>query len=171
MTSSVVRIVRLVVCLYLALLLQTVVVPKLAIFGVRPDIPFLVVLLIAFYEGGIGGAIAGFLVGLFVGLNSAGTLGVSSLANTVLGYSAGVMAERLERKSWVTRFLVALIATILRDQIEILLQVRGDLPSATRHLLRSSLPGGLYTAAIAPFVMGVSERVIGLQKESTHLPR
>ncbi len=171
MTGSLVRVLRLAACLYVAILLQTVLVPKLAIFGVRPDLPFLVVLLVAFFEGGIGGAIAGFLVGLFVGLNSAGTLGVTSLANSLVAYGAGTAAERLERRSRITRFLVALVATTLRDQIEILLRSAGDAGGAFALLLRSSIPGALYTAALAPLVMNFAERVVGWPKESTYSAR
>jgi rod shape-determining protein MreD len=162
-----VRILRLAACLYFAILLQTVLAPKIAIFGVRPDLPFIVVLLVALFEGSVGGAIAGFLAGLFVGLNSAGALGVSSLANTVVGFTVGAMAERLERHGWITRALVALIATTFRDQLEILLQTR-DVAGSFAILLRSSLPGGLYTAILAPPVMRAAEKIAGWDKESSY---
>ncbi len=163
-----IRVLRFALCLYAAILVQTVVAPNLAIAGVRPDVAFLVVLVAAFYEGGVGGAIAGFVAGLFVGLNSSGTLGVTSLANSLVGFAAGTMAQHLERKSWITRVLVALAATALRDQIEILLQTRGDLGQAARLLLVSSLPGGLYTAVLAPFVMRFTERAVGFTKEPSN---
>ncbi len=163
-----IRLLRFGLCLYAAILLQTVIVPNFAIAGVRPDIAFIVVLVAAFYEGGVGGAIAGFLAGLFVGLNSAGTLGVTSLANSVVGFAVGTAVQHLERKSWITRLLVALAATALRDQMEILLQTRGDVGEAARLFLRSSLPGGLYTAVLAPTVMRLTERAVGFVKESSH---
>jgi rod shape-determining protein MreD len=164
----VIRLLRLALCLYAAILVQTVVVPNLAIAGVRPDIPFLIVLVIAFYEGGVGGAIAGFVAGLFVDLNSAGALGVTSLANSVVAFAAGTAAQHLERKSWITRVLVALAATALRDQGEILIQTRGDIGEAARLFWRSSLPGGVYTAFIAPLVMRATEWAVGLEKEAIH---
>jgi rod shape-determining protein MreD len=165
--TNLVRILRLAACLYFAILLQTVLAPKIAIFGVRPDLPFIVVLLVALSEGSVGGAFAGFLAGLFVGLNSAGALGVSSLANTVVGFAVGAMADRLERRGWITRALVALIATTLRDQIEILLQTR-ELAGSFAMFWRSSLPGGVYTAILAPMVMRATEKVAGREKESTY---
>ena len=167
MTNALVRILRLAACLYFAILLQTVLAPKIAIFGVRPDFLFLVVLLAALFEGAVAGAFVGFLAGLFVGLNSAGALGVSSLANTVVAFAVGAMADRLERHGWVTRALVALIATALRDQIEILLQT-GDVVGSFAMFFRSSLPGGLYTAILAPLVMRAAEKVVGWEKESTY---
>jgi len=167
MTNALVRILRLAVCLYLAIVLQTVLAPKIAIFGVRPDFPFLVVLLVALFEGAVAGAFAGFLAGLFVGLNSAGALGVTSLANTVVAFGVGAMADRLERRGWITRALVALVATVLRDQIEILLQTR-DVAGSFAMFFRSSLPGGLYTAVLAPLVMRAAEKMIGWDKESTY---
>jgi rod shape-determining protein MreD len=162
-----VRILRLAACLYAAILLQTVLAPKIAIFGVRPDFPFLLVLMVALFEGSVGGAVAGFLAGLFVGLNSANALGVTSLANTVVAFAVGAISERLDRRGWITRVLVAFAATTLRDQIEILLQTR-DLEDSFALLFRSSLPGGLYTAALAPPVMHVCEKIAGWQKESTY---
>jgi rod shape-determining protein MreD len=167
MTNALLRIFRLAFCLYLAIVLQTVLAPKIAIFGVRPDFPFLVVLLVALFEGAVGGAFVGFLAGLFVGLNSAGALGVSSLANTVVAFGVGAMADRLERRGWITRALVALVATVLRDQIEILLQTR-DVAGSFAMFFRSSLPGGLYTAILAPPVMRAAEKIAGWDKESSY---
>lgn len=171
MTGALVRLLRIAACVYAAILLQTILVPKLAIFGVRPDLPFLVVLLVAFAEGGVAGAIVGFVTGLFVGLNSAGTLGVSSLANSLVAYAAGTAAQRLERRGWVTRFFVAFLAVMVRDQIEIVLHTRGDVGAALRLFLRSTLPGGIITAIFAPGVMHVAERVIGWPKESNYPSR
>ena len=167
MTNALLRILRLAVCLYSAVLLQTVFAPKIAIFGVRPDFLFLVVLLVALFEGAVAGAFAGFLAGLFVGLNSAGALGVSSLANTVVAFAVGAMSDRLERRGWITRALVALVATALRDQIEILLATR-DVGGSFAMFIRSSLPGGFYTAVLAPPVMRAAEKVIGWEKESSY---
>jgi rod shape-determining protein MreD len=167
MTNALFRVFRLAFCLYLAIVLQTVLAPKIAIFGVRPDFPFLVVLLVALFEGAVGGAVVGFLAGLFVGLNSAGALGVSSLANTMVAFGVGAMADRLERRGWITRALVALVATALRDQIEILLQTR-DVGGSFAMFFRSSLPGGLYTAILAPPVMRAVEKITGWDKESSY---
>ena len=160
-----IRVLRLLLALYVAIVLQTLLAPSLEILGVRPDFPFLVVLLVAFYEGAAGGALGGFVAGLFVDLNSAQALGITSLANSVVAFGVGSVVDRLIRGSMLTRFLVALVATVLRDQILVFFGDPGGLSGSFRLFLHSSLPGGIYTALLAPPVMALVERVVGWERE------
>ena len=103
------RVLRLLLALYLLIVLQTTLVPAISFGSIRPDLPFLLVLLVALHEGAAGGAIAGFLAGLFVDLESARTLGTASLAGSLVGFATGLVAVHLVRSSFVTRMIVAFI--------------------------------------------------------------
>jgi rod shape-determining protein MreD len=147
-------------------LLQTLLSPAIAVGGVRPDLPFLLVLLVAFHEGAAGGAICGFIAGLFVDLNSASGLGVNSLANSLVAFGIGAIADRLIRGSVWTRLITAFVATALRDGIVILLSKPGGLGEVLRLFAGSALPGALYTALLAPLIMAIAAWIAGWSKEA-----
>ena len=93
-------------------------------------------------------------------MNSSTALGITSLANSLLAFGIGSVADRLVRSSIGTRFFVALIAVAIRDQIVFVLLPTFGVAESFRMFFVSALPGGLYTALLAPLVMGMSERVI-----------
>jgi len=161
----VLRILRILVVLYVAVLLQTTLAPAIQVLGVRPDFPFLVVLLVALREGAAGGALAGFVAGLFVDLGSAQTLGASSLANSIVAFAVGSMSDRLVRGSGVTRTVVAFAAVAVRDQFIAAFALAEGFLDGLRLVGVFSLPGGLYTALFAAGVMWIAERLIGWEKE------
>jgi rod shape-determining protein MreD len=161
----VITILRLALALYGLIILQTLLTPGIAVAGVRPDLPFLLVLLVALHEGAAGGAICGFIAGLFLDLNSASGLGVNSLANSVVAFGVGAIADRLLRGSIWTRLITAFVATALRDGIVILFLMPEGLGGVFRLFVRSGLPGALYTALLAPVVMAVTAWVVGWSRE------
>ncbi len=160
------RIVRILVTLYAAIVLQTTIVPLVAIYGVRPDLPMLVVLLVALREGAAGGALAGFVAGLFVDLSSAQMLGVTSLANSLTAFGVGWVADRLVRSSSPTRMLVAFAAVAVRDQFLVALGLADGFWDGLRLLFTFSIPGGLYTAILAVPGMMLAEKAVGWGKET-----
>jgi len=143
-------------------ILQTTLVPPLRIAGVGPDLPLLLVLLIALQEGAAGGALAGFLAGLFVDLNAPQMLGLTSLVNSLVGFAVGTLGDHLVRNSAPTRLVVALVAVLARDLGLVIATEPGDLGHL---LLRSVLPGAIYTAAIAVPIMIALEKAVGTQEE------
>jgi rod shape-determining protein MreD len=164
----VIRLLRLAATLYLLVVLQTLLVPQIRIGGAAPDLPLLFVLLVAFHEGAAGGAICGFVAGLFVDVNASGVLGLTSLANSVTAFGVGAVADRLVRGSVITRVLVAFVATVVRDQLLVVLQAPGGFGAATHLFLTASLPAGLYTGLVAPVVMGVTGVLAGWGRERRH---
>ena len=159
------RLLRLLLVLWVAIVLQSMLAPAVEIFGARPDFALLVVLLVALREGPAGGALAGFLAGLFVDLNSAQTLGATSLANALLAFGVGSISDRLVGDSIVARALVVFAAATLRDVALAAFLAPSGAGGAARHFLVSAVPAGLYTAILsAPFLAGV-ERLIGWPRE------
>ena len=160
------RVLRLLVLLYLLIILQTTLAPAIEIGGIRPDFAFLLVLLVALHEGSAGGAIAGFAAGLFIDLNSAQSLGVTSLVNSLVAFGVGSMADRLVRDSLATRVIVSLAATVVRDQLVVFLLLPGGFVASLKLFVLGSLPGGLYTAVFAPPIMAITDRVAAWDREA-----
>ena len=95
-----------------ALLLQAFFVPLIEIGVWRPDVVLLVVLYIGYRYGIIPGILSGFLLGILQDSMSPLPLGISSLANSIIGFAAGQIRQ----------FKLAYNARILASVILILIQ-------------------------------------------------
>jgi rod shape-determining protein MreD len=96
----------------LALLLQAFFVPIIEIGVWRPDIVLLAVLYLGYRYGAIAGILSGFILGVLQDSMSPLPLGISSLANSVIGFAAGQIRQ----------FKLAYNARILASVILILVQ-------------------------------------------------
>ena len=96
----------------LALLLQAFFVPLIEIGVWRPDIVLLAVLYIGYRYGVIAGILSGFILGVVQDSMSPLPLGISSLANSIIGFASGQIRQ----------FKLAYNARILASVILILIQ-------------------------------------------------
>jgi rod shape-determining protein MreD len=69
--------------------------PALRIADVAPDIPLIVVVMLAFRRGPEFGCGAGFLAGLLQDAATGGLLGVQALTKSLIGFGVGALAGRL----------------------------------------------------------------------------
>jgi rod shape-determining protein MreD len=170
--TTLLRVLRILLLLYLAVVLQGTLAPEMELFGsVRPDFPFLIVMLVALREGAAGGALAGFVAGLFVDLTSAQTLGISSLANSLVAFGVGSIADRIVRDSMTTRTIVVLVAVAIRDQCIASAALAEGFVDGVRLIATFSVPGGIYTALFAAPVMALADRFILWEKEKKRAVR
>jgi rod shape-determining protein MreD len=95
-----------------ALLLQAFFVPIIEIGVWRPDLVLLAVLYLGYRYGVITGILSGFMLGLLQDSMSPLPLGISSLANSVIGFAAGQIRQ----------FKLAYNARIFASVILILMQ-------------------------------------------------
>ena len=95
----------------IALVLQSTVFTVIPIFGAYPELVLLVVILFSLINGGVVGAKLGFaggllqdiLFGRFIGLNAVIMMGV--------GFTAGVLSQRLYKENHVVPFLSVVLGT------------------------------------------------------------
>lgn len=94
-----------------ATLVQIAAISQVSVFGVNADLSPLIVAFAGFLCGAIGGAGAGFGVGLLLDLALVQTLGVSSLIYTLVGYGAGRLRELRAPQATLTPLAVGAVAT------------------------------------------------------------
>lgn len=83
----------------LVLAIQGIIVPKIAISNVKPDLILILVIFVGRLEGKVVGELFGFFIGLiadFIGVGS--FLGLSALSKTIAGYLAGSLWKK--ERSW-----------------------------------------------------------------------
>ena len=81
------------VLLLAAVVLQLSGFVELRVLGGHPDLVVLVVAATAYYAGSISGCAVGFAAGALLDLAAGGTMGVSSLVLTAVGYAVGRFRE------------------------------------------------------------------------------
>jgi rod shape-determining protein MreD len=149
----VIRRLRLVLLLALAVLVQTSVFPHLRIGGAVPDVALVLTVAVATREGPEVGATFGFVAGFLVDLYLMTPLGLSALAFALTGAAVGVVQAGLLRPGrWLPPLLGALgglVGNLIFMGVGIL---AGQDQLRTTHAFKTLGFAVLYDALIAAFV-------------------
>lgn len=97
---------------FLAVILQLSGFGPMRLFDVHPDLVPLAVAAVAIYAGSVTGAAMGFATGLLLDLAVGGTMGVSSLVLTAVGYGVGRFREMRDPAHGLMAIPVAAGATL-----------------------------------------------------------
>ncbi|HEX9093144.1 MAG TPA: rod shape-determining protein MreD [Coriobacteriia bacterium] len=147
--------------LLVAVILQVALAPQIALFGVVPNLIFLVVVTLALVEGPVAGCAAGFAGGLLFDLLGSSVVGPYALVFCVVGYLAGLLTANMFAESWLLPvtvvFVAGLGAELAYGGIMAVLDV--GLPFWTA-FLRLMLPGAVYNTALAVLLYPVLARVL-----------
>ena len=101
-----------IIALVVAAILQVSIAPHLAVFGVVPNIIFLVVVTLAFVEGPVAGGISGFVGGLVFDLIGTSVVGPYALVLSVVGYTTGMLSANLFAEGWILPVTIVAVASL-----------------------------------------------------------
>lgn len=153
--------IRIAVIVFLVAILQVSAFSSVTIGGGGPDVLLVTLVSVALLRGAVSGAVTGFGAGLIVDVTTLGTLGLTSLLLTLVGYWAGRYGETTGRARPYAPLLATLTATAfvglggygVRSML-------GEAVSARTVLV--ALPAALvWNAALAYPVFGLVRRVVG----------
>jgi rod shape-determining protein MreD len=131
-------------------ILQVMIAPHIAIGGVVPSIPLLVVITLALIEGPVAGSVAGFSGGLLLDMLGTGPIGAWALVLTLVGYLAGLLSENVFAEGWLLPVTVALLTGLAAEFFYLgVLGVLGAGAPLGRALLSAVVPKGVYNAVLA----------------------
>ena len=121
--------------LFVAAMLQAVIVSSLVFGGGAPDLLLIVVISLGLLRGSVPGAAFGFAGGLIVDLLTLETLGISSLVLTLAGFWAGRYTETTGRGGRLAPIVAVGALTVLAAVFAVVLHyLLGD-EVAARHVL------------------------------------
>jgi rod shape-determining protein MreD len=148
------------VLVFAALVLQTTILAKIEILGVRPDAVIIVVVYMSLAYGGVVGALLGFAVGLAQFAIMATSLASLPLAGTVIGFLVGRYGTKIMYESYLVQFLILLASGVIFDAINLLWLVPEEF---LWNMVRWSLPAAAYTAIVGVALVVLLERAMGLR--------
>ena len=147
---------------FVAALLQVVIVSSLIVAGGAPDLVLVVVVALALLRGSVPGALLGFTGGLVVDVVTLGTMGVSSLILTLAGFWAGRYAETTGRDRRLAPLIAVGTITVLAAAFGYVLYYLLDENVVASHALVGALaPAFVLNLALALPVYALVRRIVG----------
>jgi rod shape-determining protein MreD len=98
-------------------ILQSTLLNRIAILGVRPDLALVVLVFVALRRGSMTGQIAGFAAGIVEDVVSAAPVGFHMLMRTLIGFLYGLFAGNVFVDPLLMPIVLTIAATILKGII------------------------------------------------------
>ena len=134
-------------------ILQTTIIPELAVWGVFADLPLLVVVSWSLLRGSREGIVWGFITGLTVDLFSGAPFGAATLPMILVGLLAGLGQATIFRAHVALPLVAMFLASVLYDLLFLLIvRLSGNPVAWLESLLRLILPSALLNALLMPIV-------------------
>jgi rod shape-determining protein MreD len=145
-----------VLALFGVCLLQSAVVPRLAIGGVQPDLFLVLIFGLSLSAGAELATAAGFLIGLYQDSLSGAPLGLNAFTLSLIGFLVNRVSRQVKTADPAGRFALLFVAGLVSGLTTLLVlrffQVPRPLASA---LLRTVLPGAIYTAVLGAALLAM----------------
>ena len=147
---------------FVAAMLQVVIVSSLVVEGGAPDLLLVAVVALGLLRGSSVGAVLGFSGGLVVDLVTLGTLGVSSLVLTLAGFWGGRYGETTGRGRRFAPVIAVGAITVLAGAFGFVLHYLLDEDVVASHALVTALaPAFVLNMALALPVHALLRRIVG----------
>lgn len=153
-------LVRLVVIVFAAVLLQLAFFSGIPLLGSVPNVVPVVIASLGLLGGAVTGAVSGFAAGILLDVMLGGILGVSSLALMIAGYAAGRWREGYDIvSSLVPPLLIGAlcgVAALAYGAIQLTLGIEATVsPLVVREIIVQALLGALLAVPIFPLIRRV----------------
>lgn len=102
------------------LLVQTTVIPLIAIENVIPDLIIIILVYYAISQGQIYGTVLGFIYGFLFDIITGSLLGSTMIAKTIAGFTAGYFSSENKRDQYLISYnfaLIVLMAALIESTI------------------------------------------------------
>ena len=143
-----------------ALLLQSTVFAEVRLLGARPELMYLIVIVLAILEGPSEGAVVGFAGGMLQDFLLNQPKGITALTLTLLGYTVGLARQYIVSPSPLLPTMMVLAGTfagvVFYETVAVLLNTLH--PDAVFFLRMASF-SALYSALLTPIVYPLLRRV------------
>ena len=143
-----------------ALVLQSTIFAQIKLGGTKPDLVYLVTIVLAFLEGPASGAVAGFAGGMAEDFLLNMPKGITALTLTLVGYAVGTVRQYIVTPSPLLPVMVVAGGTAAGIVFErVVTFLLGEPFGGLFSVLRVALLAALYNALLTPVVFPVIRKV------------
>jgi rod shape-determining protein MreD len=143
-----------------ALVLQGTVFAQIKLLDARPDLIYLLTILVALLEGPASGAVIGFAGGMAEDFLLNTPKGITALSLTLLGYAVGMVRQYIVSPSALVPVIMVGVGTAVGLMFNGLVRfLLGQLDNGWGFQLQIALLTGLYNAMLTPFVFPLVRRL------------
>jgi rod shape-determining protein MreD len=154
------RVLALAAVIITALLLQSTIFTQVKLVGVRPELMYVVTILMAILEGPSEGAIVGFAGGMAQDFLLDQPKGITALTLTLLGYAVGLARQYIVSPSPLLPTVLVAVGTfagvIFYETVSFLLSQSND---PLLFSIRVALLTAVYNAILTPLVYPLLRRI------------
>jgi rod shape-determining protein MreD len=155
------RVLVTVVVIVTGLLLQSTLFWDLKLLGVRPELMYLITILIAILEGPNEGAVTGFVAGLAQDFLLNQPKGITALTLTLVGYSAGLARQYIVSPSPLLPTILVGVGTAAGVAFyQVVAFLLGELDEPFSYAVRVTVLTAIYGMILTPIVYPLLRRVI-----------
>jgi rod shape-determining protein MreD len=155
------RVLVTIVIIVTGLLLQSTLFWDLKLLGVRPELMYLITIVIAILEGPNEGAVTGFAAGLAQDFLLNQPKGITALTLTLVGYAAGLARQYIVSPSPLLPTILVGVGTAAGIAFyQIVAFLLGQLQETLTYAVRVTLLTALYGAILTPIVYPLLRRMI-----------
>jgi len=155
------RVLSVVAILITAVLLQSTVFSQLRLLGVRPELLFLVTIVLALLEGPNEGAVVGFAAGLAQDMFLDQPKGITALTLTLVGYGVGMARQYIVSPSPLLPTIVVAVGTALGMAFyEVVAFLLGSFNLPATEAVRIALLTAAYNAVLTPILYPLLRRIV-----------
>jgi len=143
-----------------ALVLQSTVFAQITLLDARPELMYLLTILVALLEGPASGAVIGFAGGMAEDFLLNMPKGITALSLTLLGYAVGMVRQYIVSPSALVPVIMVGLGTTVGLMFNGLVKfLLGQLDSGWAFQLQIALLAGAYNAILTPFVFPLVRRI------------
>lgn len=155
------RVLSVIAILITAVLLQSTVFSQLRLLGVRPELLFLVTIVLALLEGPNEGAVVGFAAGLAQDMFLDQPKGITALTLTLVGYGVGMARQYIVSPSPLLPTIVVAVGTALGMAFyEVVSFLLGSFNLPATEAARIALLTAAYNAVLTPILYPLLRRIV-----------
>lgn len=152
--------IKIIITVFIVALFQISLINKIKIFGVKPDLLFLVTVFYGFKGSARLGLFAGFLSGFFEDILGGVVLGINTFGLSICGFLIGKLSDNLYEENRITQLFISIISFLILYIINyIFLQFFIDLPSFLTLLVTFIIPIGIYTTCAGIFLFWLFDKL------------
>jgi rod shape-determining protein MreD len=143
------------------LLLQSTVFSQIKLLGVKPELMYLVTVIVAVLEGPREGALVGFFAGMAQDFLIPGPKGVTALTLTLLGYTMGLAREYVTSPSPLLPTTLVAVGTALGVAFhEVTTFLVGQTNPGVAEVLKIAILAGAYGGVLTPVFYPLLRRAL-----------